>query len=171
MNEASYNQLVQASWRRRLTPAEEAEVQAYLALHPDKQTQWDEESALSDFLRQLPDAPVPSNFTSLVLQAIESERRVETAHKLSGLEYWHRWLARHTPKFAATGLLLVCGMVGIHQYHGHQQRQLAHAAASTWGEVVSVVPTPEVFEDFDTIKQLRNASAHSDEELLTVLQK
>lgn len=171
MNEASYNQLVQASWRRRLTPAEETELEAYLVLHPDQQAAWEEEAALNDFLKQLPNAPVPSNFTSLVLQTVEAETRSEAVHEVSGFEYWLRRLARLAPKLAATSLVLFSGLVGIHQYHRHQQEQLAHAAASTWGEVVSAVPAPEVFEDFDTIKQMRTASAHSDEELLAVLQK
>jgi len=56
----------------RWTAAEDAQLETYLASHPDERTFWDEELHLNQLLSQTPDAPVSSNFTARVLQAIRS---------------------------------------------------------------------------------------------------
>ena len=72
-NDAFLSLLRESSWRRKLTEAEQAELRAYLAAHPDARADWEMESALNAALTRLPDAPVPSNFTARVLQAVERE--------------------------------------------------------------------------------------------------
>ena len=61
------------SWRRKLTSAEQAELDAWLAAHPEAAAQWQEEAALNALLEQLPGATVPSNFTARVMQDIDRE--------------------------------------------------------------------------------------------------
>ena len=60
MNEFDYKLLLEESWRRRLTPAEEASVRAWLAQHPESKADWELESQVSAALEKLPDVPVPS---------------------------------------------------------------------------------------------------------------
>ena len=57
MNEAEYQELLEASWRRDLTPAEMARLHAGLAEQPDLRAGWEDESGLNRLLDQLPDAP------------------------------------------------------------------------------------------------------------------
>ncbi len=76
-NDPTYNRLRELSWRRKLTGAEEAELRAWLAAHPDAQADWEAEAGLNAALGRLPDAPVPSNFTARVLQAVEREAAAE----------------------------------------------------------------------------------------------
>src|SRR5215472_6699993 len=63
------NPLRELVWRRKLTEAERAE----LSPEPQTRAEMELESRLTEQLAQLPDKPVPSNFTSLVLQAIDCE--------------------------------------------------------------------------------------------------
>jgi hypothetical protein len=78
MNDSEYNELRAVSWRRPLTPPEEGLLQAYLAGQPEAQAAWEEDLALTRHLQELPDAPVPSNFTSLVFQAIDADAIPQT---------------------------------------------------------------------------------------------
>ena len=39
MNEAKYQELVEAGWRRRLTPAEQAHLRAWVSEHPERRTE------------------------------------------------------------------------------------------------------------------------------------
>src|SRR6185436_14507392 len=68
-----YKRLRELSWRRPLTESEQAELRAWLAAHPEAEDDWETEKHLSAMLHKLPDAPVPSNFTARVRQAVEQE--------------------------------------------------------------------------------------------------
>src|ERR1035437_6364542 len=104
-----YNHLRELSWRRKLTAAEEAQLQAWLAAHPDAQLDWEAEAGLTATLAALPDAPVPSNFTARVLQAAERETAAE--QRRSGWN-WAGWLRRRwLPKVALTASVLCAGVV------------------------------------------------------------
>ena len=119
MNEDAYRELREISWRRKLTPPEEAALQQYLAAHPAEQAEWLEEAALEDMLELLPAAPpVASNFTALVLEAA---RREDAARERERTPAWlyGRGVRSWLPKFAfATGLV---GIVAI-GYHTQQVR-------------------------------------------------
>ena len=54
MNESEFNELRETSWRRKLMPAEELRAQAHLAAHPEAQTAWEEDLALTRQLQDLP---------------------------------------------------------------------------------------------------------------------
>ncbi len=67
MNDPLFNKLREASWRRPLTASEEAELRAWLAAHPEARAEWESDTALNDLLSRVPNAPVPTNFTTRVL--------------------------------------------------------------------------------------------------------
>src|SRR6266566_6235520 len=91
MNDAAFNQLLDTARRRKLTGEEEARVQACLARDPQARAVWEEELALSQLLNRLPDAPLASNFTAQVLQAVERDSRHRHAPKL------FRWVGLRSP--------------------------------------------------------------------------
>src|SRR5947207_1198597 len=72
-NDPRYHHLRELSWRRQLTGAEEAELRAWLAAQPEAQAGWEAEAELNEALGRLADAPVSTNFTTRVLQAVELE--------------------------------------------------------------------------------------------------
>jgi anti-sigma factor RsiW len=167
MNDSEYNELRTASWRRRLAPAEEARVNAYLAAHPEGQNDWEEDLALTRQLQELPDVPVPSNFTSLVLQAIDAERVQQSgfgAHSRG----WQRWLKRLTPRLAFAALALSLGATSLWKYEQIHTRKQVAAAVERFVKVTNL-PGPEVLEDFDAIQQLQAVSFSTDNELLAAL--
>ena len=45
MNEPEIQKLMELGWRRSLSPEEQARVEAWLAVHPDSRSGWDDESA------------------------------------------------------------------------------------------------------------------------------
>src|SRR5438046_1649096 len=95
MNDSEFNKLRETSWRRRLSADEELQAQSYLAAHPQAQAEWEEDLALTRHLQDLSDAPVPSNFTSLVLQAVDAD---SPAPERPAPFHWsgviQRWFAR-----------------------------------------------------------------------------
>ena len=88
-NDPIYNRLRELSWRRRLTGPEEAELRAWLSAHPEAQADWDAEAGLNASLCQLPDAPVPNNFTARVLHAVEREAAAESRGPEKKWLIWH----------------------------------------------------------------------------------
>src|SRR5262245_66668141 len=111
MSDSLYKELLEASWRRKLTPEEETRLQHYLAAHPEAQAEWEDEMALSFHLRQLPDAPLSSNFTARVLEAVELEqRRQERARPISRLARGREWMKQHLTQ--AVYVAMLCGLLG-----------------------------------------------------------
>ena len=100
-NDPIYNHLRELSWRRKLTGAEEAELRAWLAAHPEAQADWEAEAGLNAALGRLPDVPVPSNFTARVLQAAEREAAAELRRPGWKWRVWPR--LRWLPKVAFAG--------------------------------------------------------------------
>jgi len=113
MNESDYNQLREESWRRKLTPAEEAELRAWLADHPESRMDWDMDSRLTHLLGRLDNAPVPSNFTARVLQAIEREAASE-ARQTAPKRNW--FLHSFLPRTAAAMVVLAAGLLAYNEY-------------------------------------------------------
>src|SRR5438105_13622263 len=76
-NDPLYNHLREINWRRKLSAAEARQMRQWLEGHPEAHADWEAELALGEGLGRLPDAPVPSNFTARVLQAVGREQAVE----------------------------------------------------------------------------------------------
>src|SRR6266487_1470270 len=88
-----FNQLREQSWRRELTSSEDAALRDWLAKHPEAQGDWENEAALNEALRRLPDAPLSNNFTSQVLHAVQREQAAESRRSRRGRLVWWRRLA------------------------------------------------------------------------------
>src|SRR5215471_19957384 len=127
-----YTDLRELGWRRKLSPAEEAQVCAWLEAHPQARGDWEAEAGLSDALDRLKEPEVSSNFTSRVLAAIEADAARQ--NRATGRRPWHwRWL----PKAALASVVLVAGLVGL-QHHQQAQREKYVRSVATISEVASL---------------------------------
>jgi len=156
------SKLREAGWRRKLTEAEQAELRAWLAAHPEAHADWELESALIAAFNRLPDAPVPSNFTARVLQAVEHE---ESRSRVGSWRWnWHSLVPRVA--FAA----VVIAFTGLALQHHEIYRQRAALARNialvTRGQPM---PSPEALENFDAIRRMSQPQ-HADDELLALMQ-
>jgi anti-sigma factor RsiW len=152
------------SWRRKLSPSESEELRAWLAAHPEAQEDWDAEIGLSETLDRLPNVPVASNFTARVLQAVEREdnavqRRVHAGWRISK---WLKWL----PRTAFAAAAVTASLIGVHTIWEHKRAEAYRQSVTAVSEVASL-PSPEILQDFDAIRDLNPAP---DEELLQAFQ-
>jgi len=149
---SSWRELV---WRRPLTDAESKA----LGKVPDLEL----EARLTDSLTQIPDAPVPSNFTALVLAAVEREDALKTAPLL------FRWNWRvFLPRVIATAAILVFTGTIWERYEIKSQRSIL---AQNVAQVASVKPIPsfDALYNFDAIQRMSQPVA-ADKELLALMQ-
>jgi hypothetical protein len=162
MDDSVYSRLREIGWRRKLTRDEAAELRDWLAAHPDLKPEWDSEAALNECLGGLPDVPVASNFTARVLRAAAADSAKVQRHVIWGWR-WRSFL----PRAALAGLVLVTG-VGVYRYHETNRRvELARRVANV--SDVAALSSPEVLQDFETVRHLSQTPA-ADEELLALLQ-
>ena len=156
------SQLRKSGWRRKLTEAEQCELRAQLAANPDARADWELESALNAALTRLSDAPVPSNFTARVLQAVEREEARPRAW--SWRWNWHTLVPRVA--FAAA-VITFAGLAFQHHETYRQRIALAKNVALVTGG--QPMPSPEALENFDAIRRMSQPQ-HADDELLTLMQ-
>ena len=161
-NDPTYNRLRELSWRRKLTEAEQAELRAWLAAHPEARADWEAEAGLEAALGRLPDAPVPGNFTARVLQAVEREGAAELRRPEWRMHWWLRWL----PKTALAASVVAAGLVSYLLVQKAERQRLVESVAVVAD--VSSLPNPEVLQDFDAIR-VSNPTVTPDEELLAAL--
>ncbi len=157
-----HSKLRESGWRLNLTEAEQAEWRAYLAANPDARVDWEMESALNAALTQLPDAPVPSNFTARVLQAVEREAARPRAWNWRW--NWHTLVPRVA--FAAA-VIAFTGLAFQHHEIYRQRIALARNVALVTGG--QPMPSPEALENFDAIRRMSQPQ-HADDELLALMQ-
>ena len=151
-------------WRRELTPEQQAELRAWLAVHPESAADLEKEKNLTGLLARLPDAPVPSNFTARVLQAVEQEARVAERSRVA--RPW--WLRVLLPRAAVTAVVLAVGFFGYRQYEFAQHAKFVESLAVV--RDVKTLPTAEALEDFEAIVLLTPVqSTVADEELISLL--
>lgn len=159
MNEAEFQKLLETSWRRKLTAEEEVALNNHCAGRQEDRSRWEEELALNRVLSQLPDAPVPSNFTHRVWQEIERTTDKPAMASSTVLDWFRlNWL----PRIALGVLLLGGGVISLQQYH---RAQIAKDVASV--SSAATVP-PQWLQDFDAINRLNPPPV--DNELLAALQ-
>lgn len=164
------NELITKALRGELTQAERAELDRRMELNPGLREAYGKEVGLEHLLERLPNSPVPSNFTSLVLRAVRKEDRVQpTAQKFP----WVRFrIAR-----LATGLAVVtvAGILSIHQYQKAEEQEMVRSVASFTEVAAAMSPEQRpglVFQDFEAIERLTvPTEADLDLELLVALQK
>lgn len=149
-------------WRRNPAASGRTGPQTRLATDPQARAERALEMALTSMLDRLPPVPIPSNFTSRILQAVEREKADQTLKPAGLRPGWRSWF----PRAAFAGLLLGTGGIVYHQIIIGKRLALARdvAAISQSG----LWPAPEVLQDFDTIQQI-NPTPAADTELLALL--
>jgi len=158
-DEPLQNQLRDLAWRRNLTDAEKAGLRA----QPEAQADLELESRLSEALARVPDAPVPSNFTTRVLQAVEREET--RGARTQGWSWYWRVLV---PRVAV--VVAVVGFVGLaYQHHQFDKRaQLARDIALL--AKAQPLPSVEALKNFDAIQRMSQTTVQPDDKLLALLQ-
>lgn len=163
-NDQTNQRLREVAWRRKLTDAEQAELRAWLVAHPHAQAEWENEAGLSELMARLPDAPVPSNFTTRVLQAVE---RDDVASNRTHAPRWS-WSWRALVPRAAVTILLVGAALFAYQRHAMAERiELARSVATVAN--VRSLPSPQFLEDFDVIRRLL-PTPPADKDLLALME-
>lgn len=144
----------EALWRGQLSEAERAALRG----KPELEL----EGRLTRALSEVPDAPVPSNFTARVLAAVELEERRQS--RQSG---WHwSWRALWPRVAVAAAVLLVAG-VSIQRYETKSARV---SLAKNLAEVAQKdAPSMDALADLDAIQRM-SQPGRADGELLAALQ-
>ena len=168
-SDPSFQRFREISWRRALTGAEQAELDAWLKANPQFRQEWEAEASLSSSLARVPNPAVPSNFTARVLQAIERETLAEPRSRAAS-GWWQNLLRRTRwamgSSFAV--LLVITGFL-IHGHRVERQHELALMKSVAIVAGVSALPNTEVLTNFDTIRALSQAPA-PDDQLLAALE-
>jgi hypothetical protein len=164
MKDPGYERLREASWRRKLTPAEEAELRLQLDQHPELFREWESQRELTEVLARLQNAPVPSNFTARVLAEAQRETRQPSRSEAWGS--WHarlRWL----PRLAVASVVLAAGLISYEHVQDSRRKERAESVKA----IVSytAVPGPDILQDYDAIQAMSQSPA-ADVELLKALQ-
>ena len=164
-NDPVYTRFREILWRRKLTGAEQSELDAWLAAHPEARMEWELESALSHRLAEMADAPVPSNFTARVVQAAHRKAAGREGRSAPG---WRVAWNRLVPRVALALVLAVVGLAGyVHFEAAAQRAKFAHKLQSN----VAAAPSADVLMDFETIRKLRFDEPQApDEKLLAIMQ-
>jgi negative regulator of sigma E activity len=155
-NEPLQNSLRELLWRRKLTDAERARLNA----QPEMQADLEIESRLSEVLVRLPDAQVPSNFTACVLQAVERESARPRATSVS-------WTWRMlVPRVAVAAVVIAFASLGIHRYELNAYR-VAFAKKVVLMAAAQPMPSVDALKNFNAIQRM--SQPHADDELLALL--
>jgi len=141
-------------WRRKLADAERAGLRPQLELEL--------EARLTEALGNIPDAPMPSNFTARVLGAIELAEARESRPRGWVLN-WRALL----PRVAMAAVVLVFAGVAIqrHEVYSHHVKIAKNLAMVATAQL----PSPDALENLDAIERMGQAG-HADGELLAALQ-
>jgi anti-sigma factor RsiW len=158
---------LEASWRGKLSPTEEAELRAWLAAHPLAQADWEAETTLTDALGGLPQAPLPSNFTARVLDTVE--RETWPRPQPSRWREWAPWHWRWLPRAAFFAIVAAGGVLAFHHLRDAQQEKFQYARSVVALSRVESLPGPAILENFDAIRAL-DQTPGPDQELLKLLQ-
>jgi len=157
-------ELTELAWRRSLTPEQQARLRQYLAARPQARRQWECEAALTRGLNRLPPAPVSSNFTALVLQAVQ---------RAPARPAWRRqldfasWLpAGWRPRLALAATMVCLSFLTVREYQFIQHQRMARDLASV-GRLATYQPV-DWLQNFQTIEKLSRVQV-ADDELLRVL--
>ena len=172
MDDPRFSKFREIGWRRRLTPAERETLRTLISREKSDPAIWSEDAVLTRLLQDLPDPPVPSNFTALVLNAIDQPESGR-----AGRPYWLRrvGLPRPVRRLAAPALLLAIAVSTYFVMQSAQRRQTASSLASVahsleTASVVVDLPTVEMLRDFEAIYLLPDDRPAPDVELLAALQ-
>ena len=125
------------------------------------------DAALNRLLRELPDAPLSSNFTTQVMRLIERGHENQSRWQpIQTLVY--SFTAGWGRKLAFASIVFLLGTVSYRQYQATTRRELARSVL----QISTVLPGQELIGDFNAIDGLRRVSLAQSEEsdLLDALQ-
>ena len=159
-----FHKLLEASWQRELSPAEQAELRAWLAAHPEARADWEADAALNRALDGLPDAPMPSNFTARVLLAVELETAAAQRQPIINRSWLWRSLL---PKAALAAVFVGMSVMAFREALYQKEQRFARGLKTV--SAVAALPGPDILKDFDAIQQLQ-PTPPPDIELLALLQ-
>ncbi len=161
MNDPLYNRLREASWRRKLSPDEEAALAKWLASHPETLEDWEAEAGLNEILNRLPEPQVATNFTARVVAAAEREAAASVSSRP------RRWLLPSLIRKAAfAAVIFGFAVFSYSEYRGMQRKRIADSVATI--SRVAATPSPEVLKNIKAISYMSQAPG-PDEELLKLL--
>ena len=116
---------------------------------------------LRELLSHLSDAPVASNFTARVMQAVELED-LQAARARGWLWSWHSLL----PRAAATATVVIAAGFAFHQY-GAANRRAEITKSVMLVASAQKLPSVEALQNFDAIQRM-SQPIHADEGLLAL---
>ena len=163
-NDPFYQQLLELSWRRKLTVAEETRLRAWLAAHPEAESGWEAETALNQALARSHDLAVSTNFTARVLEAVRLEEAAVSRGRAA--ERWVWWRLSWLPKAALAALVVGSGLVSYQNHQLTKRKALALSVAAV--SDVASLPSPDILEDFDAVRALKQTPP-ADVDLLALL--
>ena len=144
--------LSESLWRRPLSVTERAALR--------DQPELELEAQLTGALEKIAAVPVPSNFATRVLDA------VELVEKQSARAGWSWPLL--LPRMAVATAVLVFAGLSLQRYEVHSQR-VALMKNIAMVAVAQPLPSVDALENLDAIQRL-SQSSHADGELLAALQ-
>ncbi len=169
MKQPELDLLIDLARRRVLTDEERARLDQLLAANPAGWPNHADELALTRLLDRLPDAPLASNFSSRVMQAIElAEADVIRASQRRSWLSLRGWMGRLAWSTAAVALSLTSWA----QYRTWQRTEYARSITAI--SEVAAVPSVEMLRDFEVIHTFARVptavEAEADISLLAALQ-
>jgi len=171
MKTSELDQLQATIHHRALTPTERKRLGTLLAENAAQRASWEEEDNLSRLLARLPDAPLASNFTAQVLEAVNRSEQIE-ARRSS----WRDWIPRMRPSIAwgvAVVFLVSLSLFVLLEQNSQRAHMASSLAKITEGVNATAqaaqLPPVEVLQNFEAIDHLRRARWLPDEELLVAL--
>jgi hypothetical protein len=150
--------LNESLWRRKLSDAERTGLRA--------QPELELEAALTRALTEIPDAPVPSNFTARVLDAVERAEQAERRNARS--PGWTLNWRLFWPRVAAVAAVLIFVGLAVQRYETESHR-FTLAQDVVMVAVAQPLPSVDALENLDAIQRM-SQSGHADGELLAALQ-
>lgn len=162
MNQSHIERLVEASRRRVLPPREREELEAWLASSSEARAVWAEETALSQALRVLPDAPLSPQFDQRVLAAVERlGGPAATALRRSPSAWWSLLLGWRGATVAV--LLLGAGIAIPLQQQAQARARLAESVAAL--SELAAWPDLAALADFEAVYYLPTGPLPKEAEL------
>lgn len=158
MPESVAQELTELAWRRSLTPDEQARLRRYLAVHPQARGQWECEAALTRALNRLPPAPVTSNFTALVLQAVQRAPARPAWRRRLDLASWlpAGWM----PRLALAATMVCLCFLTVRECQILQRQKMDRELASV-GSLAARQPV-DWLQNFQTIENLSRVQVADD---------
>lgn len=156
------------TWRENLPPHQARRLAQKIAEQPALSAEEEEERNLTRLLNQLPDVPVPSNFTALVLQEVAKEKQRRIVSRRFGWQFWARWSTRA----AFAGLLGILSWVGFTRYELRREEEIARNVVEFSRRMsipVENLRPSDILSNFEAIRRLNPVASQDDDELIGAL--